>query len=293
MKTFLAVGAVAGALPLGGCMDSALATAHFSHADGHRAHDGYHRFEQDGDVSLMGSDMTVEGEIGGDLSLVGSDLEVRANIGGDMSLAGSDVEFEGRVGGRANIAGSDVTWSGEAGEDVDIAGSDVSWMGSTHGELSIAGSDVFVDGRIDRNLEIAGSDVELTDDTRIGGDLAVAGSDLDIGAHISGDADLVGSRIDIAGGIDGRLMAIAHSRRGWQWSSDNGHQRIRIGGRIGEGSAVCARRVEITRNAELTGNLAVFAEQPPEIADGISHSLVTYQEIGNRDCDDLLEPYGR
>jgi hypothetical protein len=292
MKRFLAVGAATGALMAAGCADSA-ATVHYSNAHAYSANDGEYRFDQDGDVSLMGSDMTIEGEIGGDLSLIGSDLDVRANIGGSMSLVGSDIEFDGRVGGQADIAGSDVAWSGDAGDDVDIAGSDVSWAGAARGSLSIAGSDIFIDGRIDENLDIAGSDVELTQDSRIGGDLAIAGSDLEIGADIAGQADLVGSRIDITGGIDGRLLATAYSRRGWQWSNNDRHQRIRIDGQIGDGSAVCARRVEMTDNAVLSGTLTVFAEEAPSIADGIDPSAVTFEEIGDRDCDDLLDPYDR
>ncbi|WP_420432482.1 hypothetical protein [Hyphobacterium sp.] len=293
MRKFLAVGAATGALIVAGCADSALATVQYSSAQSHSAQNGHHRIDQNGDVSLMGSDMTIEGDIGGDLSLIGSDLEVHANIGGGMSLVGSDIEFNGSVAGTSDIAGSDVTWTGESGDDVDIAGSDVDWTGSTRGALSIAGSDVVVDGSVEDDLDIAGSDVELTGGSHVGGDLSIAGSDLEIAANVAGNADLAGSHINITGAIDGRLLAVAYSQRGWQWSSNDSHQRVKIDGRIGDGSAVCARRVDVTGNAVLSGSLAVFAEEAPMIADGVDGSAISFEEISDRDCDELLEPYDR
>ena len=293
MRKFLAVGAATGALMVSGCSDHALATVHYSGTSAQSSEDGHHRFDHDGDVDLMGSDMTVDGRIGGDLSLIGSDLDVQADIGGNVSLVGSDVDFNGSTGGRTNIAGSDVDWSGDADNDIDIAGSDVDWSGSTSGTLSVAGSDISIDGRIGEALDLSGSDIEISSRSEIGGDLSVAGSDVDIAGTVRGHADIVASRIDLEGDVEGRLLAIAHSRRGWSWSSDGSHQRISIGGRLGEGGAVCARRVEITPGAELNGPLAVFAEEPPVMADSALRGAVTFEEIGDRDCDDLLEPYER
>lgn len=293
MKIFLVTSAAAGALIVSGCADSAVASVHMTGSSAYASSDGHHTYDQDGDASLMGSDMSVSGRIGGDLSMIGSDLEVDADIGEGMSLVGSDIEFTGSVGQGASIAGSDVKWSGTAGGDVDIAGSDVEWSGAAEGSLSIAGSDIEIDGRIGEDLEIAGSDISLSRATSVGGDLSVAGSDLSVLGEVSGNADLVGSRIDLFGHIEGRVLAIAYSRRGWNWSSDNSHQRIRINGAVGEGSAVCARRVEIGDDADISGTLAVFAENPPVFDGGGSRANVTFEEIGDRDCDDLLEPYDR
>ncbi|WP_394694635.1 hypothetical protein [Hyphobacterium sp.] len=292
MRIFLAVSVSSGALIMAGCSNSAAATIYVDN-DHHGRSNGVHQFDQDGDVSLMGSDMTIRGRIGGGLSVVGSDLDVSAEIGEGMSLVGSDVVFDGSVGRDANIAGSDVEWSGSVGGDVEIAGSDVEWSGSAEGSLSIAGSDIEVDGRIGDDLDIAGSDIDVSTGSRIAGDLSIAGSDLNVFGEIAGDADLVGSSIDIEGRIDGALMAIAYSRRGWSWSSDNSHQRIRIDGAIGEGSAVCARRVTIGRDAVLANGLVVFADEAPVFENGASQTGVSYEEIDGRDCDDLLETYNR
>ncbi len=291
MKVILAVSAATGALIMAGCSDGAMASVQYSsQSTSTSSGDGHYRFEQDGDVSLIGSDMSVEGRIGGDLSLIGSDLDVSAEIGGEMSLVGSDIEFDGSVGRGASLAGSDIEWIGTAGGDVDIAGSDVEWSGRADGSLSIAGSDISVDGDVGGALEIAGSDVILTAGSRVGRDLSIAGSDLLVHGDVVGDADLVGSSIGISGQIDGRVLAIAYSRRGWSWSSNNSHQRIRIEGAIGEGSAVCARRVEIGADANISGTLAVFAEDAPVIAAGGPQNI-NFEEIGDRDCDELLEPY--
>lgn len=292
MRRFLAVSASFGALIMAGCSNSAATSIHVNN-DHHDRSDGVHEFDQDGDVSLIGSDMSIRGRIGGGLSVVGSDLHVSADIGEDMSLVGSDVVFNGSIGRDANIAGSDVVWSGSAVGDVDIAGSDIDWSGSAEGNLSVAGSDIEIDGRIGGALDVAGSDINISADSRIAGDLSIAGSDLNVYGEMGGDADLVGSSIDIEGRIEGRLIAIAYSRRGWSWSSDNSHQRIRIDGAIGEGSAVCARRVMIGRDAVLADGLAVFAEEAPVFENGAPQTGVAYEEIDGRDCDDLLEPFNR
>ncbi|MEE2524937.1 hypothetical protein V0U79_01045 [Hyphobacterium sp. HN65] len=293
MKVILATSAALGALMVGGCADSASATVHMSGAGAYSSADGQHVYDQDGDVSLMGSDMSVSGRIGGALSLIGSDLDVDADIGEGMSLVGSDITFSGSVGGNTSIAGSDVEWAGTSGGSVEIAGSDIEWSGSADDGLAIAGSDVGIDGRIGEDVDIAGSDVELSQATNVGGDLSIAGSDLIIHGTIGGNADLVGNSIEMDGRIEGRLLAVAFSRSGWSWTTDNSHHRIRINGAVGEGSAVCARRVEIGPEADISGTLAVFAEDPPVFTDGATQADVNFEEIGDRDCDDLLEPYDR
>lgn len=291
MNSLLAVGIASSALIVSGCSNSASANIHIDRHHGDHSGSGEYRYDRDDDVSHIGSDMDVSGRIGGDLSLIGSDLDVRAEIGGDMSLVGSDIEFDGRVGGEANIAGSDVDWSGHAERGVDIAGSDVDWRGSTNGSLSIAGSDVLIDGRIANGLDIAGSDVSLSRDTMIGGNLSIAGSDLDIMAQIGGDTDLAGNRIEIGGAVEGRLLAIAYPSNGWSWSSNDRHHSISIDGTIGSGSAVCARRVFIGEDAEIAGNLVIFADEPPTFENRLTAQNVTYEAIDDRDCDDLLDPY--
>lgn len=292
MKRFLAMSVSAGALIMAGCSNSASATVYVD-SQNRDGREGAHHFDQDGDASLMGSDMHITGRIGGDLSVIGSDLDVSARIGGDMSLVGSDITFEGSVGSEANIAGSDVHWSGNALGDIDIAGSDVNWSGATEGSLSIAGSDVMIDGRIGEDLDIAGSDIEVSQDSEIGGNLSMAGSDLELFGSVGGHASLAGSSAVIEGPIDGRLIAVAHSRRGWSWSSGNTHQRVRINAPIGEGSAVCARRVVIGPEMLITGQLAVFAEEAPVFEAGASQSGVTFEAIDGRDCTDFLEPFDR
>ena len=292
MRSFLAVSVSFGALMMAGCSNSAATSIHVDN-NHHDRSNGTHHFDQDGDVSLMGSDMNIQGRIGGELSVVGSDLDVSAEIGEGMSLVGSDVTFDGSVGRGASIAGSDVEWSGSAGNDVDIAGSDVEWTGSADGSLSIAGSDIAIDGRVGGDMEIAGSDVDVSNGSRIAGDLSIAGSDLNVFGEIGGNADLVGSSIDIEGRIEGRLIAMAYSRRGWSWSSDDSHQRIRIDGAIGDGSAICARRVSIGPDAVLASGLTVFAEEAPTFENGASQSGIAFEAIDDRDCDDLLDPFNR
>jgi len=292
MNKFLAMGVATGALIMVGCSNSASASVsldtHHNNQSG-----GQHEYDQDGDVSLIGSDLNISGRIGGDLSLIGSDLSIQADIGSDLSLVGSDIDFNGNVGGETSVAGSDVNWSGEASGDVDIAGSDVNWSGSSDGDVSIAGSDINIDGRVSEDLDIAGSDVLLSTDSVVGGDVSIVGSDIEMFGEIVGNADLVGSSIEITGAVQGRLLATAFSRRGWSWSSDDTHQRIRLDASVGEGSAVCARRVVIGSNAGNTGSLAVFAEEAPVFEDGAPQLGVTFEEIGDRDCDDLLDPFDR
>ncbi|WP_421791569.1 hypothetical protein [Hyphobacterium sp.] len=291
MKSLLAVGTAAGALALAACSNSANATVSYT---SHSGSDGRHVFDQDGDVSLMGSDMDISGRIGGDLSLIGSDLTISADVDGDMSLVGSDVEFDGSVGGEASIAGSDVDWRGAAERDVDIAGSDVNWSGSTGGSLSIAGSDVTIAGTVASDLDVAGSDIVIESSSRIDGDTSLAGSDLELFGTLNGDASLAGSSLHLTGAVNGRLIASLYpgSRWGRRWGGDN-NGLARIDGAVGESSAICALRVEIGENANISGTMAVFADEAPVYDNRRTEANISYEALNGRECNDVLEPYDR
>ncbi|GJL97447.1 MAG: hypothetical protein DHS20C06_12640 [Hyphobacterium sp.] len=292
MKSLLAVGIASSALIVSGCSNSVPANIHMDRHDRNHSGSGQYRYDQDGDVSHIGSDMEVSGRIGGDLSLIGSDLDVNADIGGDMSLVGSDIDFDGSVSGEANIAGSDIHWTGRAQRDIDIAGSDVNWSGMTEDSLSIAGSDVVIDGRVGQNLDVAGSDIHVSADSEIGGNVSIAGSDIEIDGQISGNTELTGNRIDLDGEIEGRMLARAYSTRGWAWTGrDARYHTVHLNGSIGEGSAICARYVVISDTASIAGNLMIFADEPPTFESRLSPQNVTFDAIAGRDCDDLLDTY--
>lgn len=294
MKRILTVGTASVAMVMAACSDSASASINASSLANATTADDRYTFDQDGDVSLMGSDMDVSGRIGGALSLVGSDLTVSAAIGQSMSLVGSDVEFEGSVGGEVNIAGSDVDWRGSAERDIDIAGSDVNWAGSTGQDLSIAGSDVTISGRINGDLDVAGSDIRIDEASLIAQNASLAGSDLDLFGTVSGNADLAGSRLRMTGTIEGRLIGNIYPEGQWRRRmGGDDYGLARIDGRVGSGSAICARRIEFGENADISGTLTVFADEAPLYDNRRVETSIQFEAVNGRDCDDLLEPYNR
>lgn len=288
MKYVLSAGVALGTLALSACDNSALASVHYDGYGG-LAGEGDYRFDQDGDVSLTGSDMTVSGRVGGDLSLVGSDLRVNATIGGSMSLAGSDVAFEGRIAQEANIAGSDVNWSGDAGGDVEIAGSDIDWSGSTDGSLSIAGSDVSIDGLVRRNLDVAGSDIELSRRSNISGDASIAGSDVDLNGSIGGTADIMGSSVDLDGAIQGYALISAYPEGRRSWGTNGDYGRVRVNGELPSGGAICARSVVFGSSVQIGEDLHVYADETPMNMP----TSVVFELLQDRDCDDVLDQHDR
>lgn len=66
----------------------------------------------DGNVSMNGAAVTLEGRIGGWVEMNGASVDVDAQIGGHLEANGASVEIRGQVGGHSEINGGHVELNG-------------------------------------------------------------------------------------------------------------------------------------------------------------------------------------
>jgi uncharacterized cupin superfamily protein len=210
-------------------------------------------FDRDGDFEFLGGDVSISGRLGGDVELVAGDVNIDAmQIGGHVEIAAGDVSLTGSVAEHVEIAGGDVSIAADISDDLEVAAGDLSVSGHVFGDAEMAAGALFTDAVFDRDVVLA------------------AGS-----ARMSGEA---------RGGFTA-LVPDNMPRR--QRSEDHG--RFDLEGRLAEGGEVCAIRVVIAPDARIEGELRVWAESPPEIAEGAYAPRVTYEARRGRDCDEILD----
>jgi len=66
----------------------------------------------DGNVSMNGASVSLEGQVGGWVEMNGASVDVDARIGGDLEANGASVEIYGQVNGASEINGGSVTLDG-------------------------------------------------------------------------------------------------------------------------------------------------------------------------------------
>jgi len=73
---------------------------------------GSRTVDTDGNVSMNGAAVTLEGRIGGWVEMNGASVDVDAQIGGHLEANGASVEIRGQVGGHSEINGANVDLNG-------------------------------------------------------------------------------------------------------------------------------------------------------------------------------------
>lgn len=90
--------ALVGSVLLAGCVQASDGpTTTFDGLAGRRTVD------TNGNVSMNGAAVTLEGRVGGWVEMNGASVDVRADIGGDLEANGASVEVEGQVSGASEI----------------------------------------------------------------------------------------------------------------------------------------------------------------------------------------------
>jgi cytoskeletal protein CcmA (bactofilin family) len=162
----------------------------------------------EGDLYVVGGDITVDGTINGDLFGVGRSLTVNGKINGGISFAGQTIILNGEVSNGARIAGQSVLVNGKVGRDLLLACSDaaISSQSIISGDLMLGAATARISGRVEGNIKgssgtatlanFVGKNVELqvekltiTADARIQGNLTYTGKNLAViesGAIVSG-----------------------------------------------------------------------------------------------------------
>ena len=287
MKT-LSLGAAALALiGAAGCTNAAM--AHGTDAQGSGISIGGNMtrtLDQDGDLSLIGGNMDLRGRVGGDVSLVGGNIELDLDIGGELSVAGGNMEVSGSIGEGASIAGGDIEWNADVAQD-----------------LEIAGGDLTIDSAIGGDLEAASGEMVIARGTHVTGNAEIAAADIEMDGQIDGSLEAAGAFIQVSGEVGGEawLMADPHEgRRGWRAEIDEDgaragstNGRVEISGEFGDALYVCARRVNVLRNARVEGPIHVWADSEPDVADAAELGSVSFESRNGRDCDDIFDDLDR
>lgn len=287
MKTFTLGAAALAVIGATGCTNAAM--AHGSEAQGSGISIGGNMnrtLDQDGDLSLIGGNMDLRGRVGGDVSLVGGNIELDIEIGGDLSVAGGNMEVDGSVGEDASIAGGDIEWRADVIED-----------------LEIAGGDMTIDATIGGDLEAASGEMEITRGSHIRGNAELAAAQIQLNGQIDGSLEAAGAFIQVRGEVGGETWLMAdpqEGRRSWHAEIDEDGARagstnglVEISGEFGDAVNVCARRVNILRNAEMTGPVRIWADSEPDIASGASLGDMQFENRDGRDCDDIFDDLDR
>ena len=102
-----------------------------------------------GNLLVVGDDLTLDGRIGGNLVVVGGDADLNADsrVGGNLSVIGGDADVKqaARIGGNVAVVGGDASLAGNAyvGGNVNVIGGDVSRDPAAHigGRTSRTGYD--------------------------------------------------------------------------------------------------------------------------------------------------------
>lgn len=263
-----------------GCMNASIETGgtHSTSIGG----DMTRTYDQDSSLSLIGGNMDLGGRVGSDVSLVGGNIDLDMDIGGDLSIAGGNLEIRGRIADDASIAGGAIDWRADVGEDLDIAGGDIT-----------------LEGEVGRDLEAAGSELVIAERTVIRRDAAMAAARIEMNGHVQGRLEATAAYVQIRGSVDGFALIEADprsGRRGWRAQADEDGMRagstnglVEITGSLGDGAAICARRVNILHNADVSGDLRIWADHEPDIAAGAAVGPVDYQSRNGRDCDDIID----
>lgn len=186
----------------------------------------------------------VETHAGDTLSLTGAHDQM-------LFAAGEDITLSVNATDDVAAAGGDVSAHGATFDHVYLAGNDISFIDSTAHDLFAAGGEIDVlTGQITDDLIAAGGRITLGPAARIGGDAVITGGRLRIEAPIEGGLRAAGSVIRLDGPVTGDVHL------------EGGAIIVGPDARIGGAFVHRGRSVEISPEAEITGQVTALAPRP-------------------------------
>ena len=254
MRHFLLTTAAAAAIMLAGCIEIDAS------ARGYAANERT-TLNTDGDVTLMGADITASGRAGGEVSVTAADFTGNNLRAGALNVVGADIRFTGSVEGDVSLAAADIRWDAPVGGDVDIAASDLSFEGEVSGHFNAEFADADFSGAF-TDMTLAGADMALTRTSDVSGSVDAAAAEFTHRGSIRGDLILSARTAKLDGRIGGQLDLQVDPGRA-PYDREDG--LVEISGEVA-GGRICARTVVVT--GQVTGPLAVTADAQPEIRGG-------------------------
>ncbi|GJL97034.1 MAG: hypothetical protein DHS20C06_08510 [Hyphobacterium sp.] len=175
--------------------------------------------------------------------------------------------------GSAEYAGMIVDAGGNIERDLSLSGANVASDAHVGGNLNIEGARIRFTGRVEGRTEISGASMYLNG--YFGDNVEVMGAWATIDGDVVGELNAIGTRFN----LEGRFAAPVHIVGGGR-EGRNG--RVVVTGSLEQGGYICASRVDIRQQAEISGPLTVIAEARPDW-DG----TFEFQFLGHRDCEDI------
>jgi hypothetical protein len=170
-----------------------------------------------------------------DVWRAGATVSVDAQGATDVWVAGASVSVRGDVLQDVWAAGAIVDVSADAGGDVWAAGSRAQISGRIGGMLSVTGAEVNIDARVAQGARVAGAQISIAPGAVLNGQLRAAGAVVVFNGRGGSDIDLSGAEVTFNGETTGDVTIRA--------------RKVRIGG-----------------NAVIGGNLELYSQEKPEIA---------------------------
>jgi len=184
-------------------------------------------------------------------------------------VASGDVDATGS----AEYAGMFVDAGGDIDRDLSLSGANVTSDARVGGNLNIEGARIRFTGRVEGRTEIAGATMYLNG--YFGDNLEVMGARATIDGDVMGELNAIGARFNLEGRFASPVHIVGGGREG-----RNG--RVVVTGSLEQGGYICASRVEIRHQAQITGPLTIIAETRPDWDGNFEFS-----PLGHRDCEDI------
>lgn len=185
---------------------------------------------------------------------------------GNVDMNGAAVSLSGRIGGDVDMNGAAIDLHGEVGGNVYANGGAIEVDAIVAGETEVNGGAITLEGQFDGPTHINGGAIDLQ------------------GIFNQGFSANFGA-LDFTGSAYGPVELSGKGRRGIFRRADR--SKVRIGGNLAEGGAICAHEVEFRANTSIGAELVILADSEPDYPDSLNTELVRYQARDSQRCDDI------
>lgn len=133
---------------------------------------------REGNVYLIGQNITVDGEIKGDLIAVANLITVNGHVGGDIITAGSTLNVNGQVDGNIRALGNQINLNSSVGKNITLVAAVLNYgqSASTGGDLVVMASQLNLSGSVIGHLYAGGDLINIDGKIGKGADLRLGGT---------------------------------------------------------------------------------------------------------------------
>lgn len=158
-------------------------------------------------------------------------------ISGNIYLAGGEPKFLGNIDGDVVIVGNDIDVSGNVNGDVFSAGGNLNIKGNVSGDVRVVGGTIVVEKNISGDLVVIGSEIKIMPGAVVDGDLILIGASVSLENETKTHVRII-SGVTL---ISGKLVGTAN---------------------------VTSEKIDILKNAEISGELSYFSPRQAILEEG-------------------------